>query len=221
MKKLSSPFDLIKKALSLFSKKENLLYLIQIYLPLIPFSIISVVQHYAPNSIINLNSFWVTPVAAVLQILYLLTYVFVAASGIVAVGKVVEGGTLSVKSAFGSGWKKYWVFLLFSVIFFLIEVLGFVLLIIPGVLFLVWFAFSRFIIIKSDLGIKEALVASRQLAKGRFWKLLGRLIVFGAFTAVLEIILSIIPFGIGSILTALAGGLFILPIYLLFKEVSA
>jgi len=156
-----------------------------------------------------------------LQILYLLTYVFVAASGIVAVGKVVEGGTLSVKSAFGSGWKKYWVFLLFSVIFFLIEVLGFVLLIIPGVLFLVWFAFSRFIIIKSDLGIKEALVASRQLAKGRFWKLLGRLIVFGAFTAVLEIILSIIPFGIGSILTALAGGLFILPIYLLFKEVSA
>jgi hypothetical protein len=58
------------------------------------------------------------------------------------------------------------------------------------------------------------------MVKGIFWKILGRLIVFGAFMILIEAILSVIPYGVGAIVTSLCGGLFMLPVYLLYKEIS-
>ena len=98
---------------------------------------------------------------------------------------------------------------------------GFVLLIVPGLLFVVWFAFAKFINLEKGSGIKESLAKSKELVKGIYWKILGRLIIFGLFVAFVEIILTAIPYGVGSVVSALLGGLFILPTYLLYKEVSA
>jgi hypothetical protein len=133
---------------------------------------------------------------------------------------MVEGIELSVRATFGSARKVYWAFLLLSIVLVLIYLLGFILLIVPGVLFVVWFAFSRFITIEKGLKFKESLSKSKEMVKGIFWKILGRLIVFGAFMILIEAILSVIPYGVGAIVTSLCGGLFMLPVYLLYKEIS-
>ena len=220
MQKLSPPFDLIKKAVSIFAKKENLYFLAKIYLPLLPFSILSVIQSYIPASVADANAAWFTLGSGVLQALSLLVGVFITASGIIALGKVVEGGELSVKKAFRSAWNIYWGFLLLSIVLTVAFLFGFTMLIVPGMLFVVWFAFSRFMMVEKKLGVKLSLLKSRQLVKGIYWKVLGRLIVFGAFTVVVQIILSVVPYGAGSVISSLCGGLYMLPLYLLYRELS-
>ena len=220
MKTLSSPFDLIKKAVNIFAKRENLIFLVKIYIPVAVLSAFSVIESYLPASIKNSNSIWLIIGVVLLQILFLFVGVFVTASGIIALGKVVDGGELSVKKTFKSGWKIYWIFLLLSIVLTLVYVFGFVLLIVPGVLFIVWFAFSRFIAIEKGLGVKPALLKSKELVKGIYWKILGRLLVFGAFAMVIQMILSGVPYGAGSIVSSLCGGLYMLPLYLLYKEIS-
>lgn len=218
--KLSSPFQLIKKSVDLFSRKENFLFFIQIYIPVAIFSVLSVAQSYLPDSFKNSNVALLTVVAAVLQLLYLLTSVLVAAAGIIAIGKIVEGSKSSVKEIFTTAKKSYWMFLLLSIILTVAYGLGFILLIVPGLLFVVWFAFSKFIMIEKGTGIKESLLKSKEMAKGSYWKILGRIVVFGLFMIIVEMALSIIPFGIGTVLASLCGALFILPTYLLYKEIS-
>lgn len=220
MKNLSSPFDLIKRSVNVFSKKENLVFLVKIYSPLAFFSLLSIIESYLPASIINQKSILLTIVIGLVQILYLFVSVFVTASGIIAVGNVVESKELLLKKTYESAWKVYWAFLLLSIVLFLAYLLGFILLIVPGVLFVVWFAFSRFIMVEENLGIKEVLLRSKSLVKGVYWKVLGRLIIFGVFAVVVEMILSVIPYGVGVIVNSLCGGLFLLPLYLLYKEVS-
>ena len=220
MHKLSPPFDLIKKAVNIFTKKENLSFLVKIYLPLLPFSILSAIQSYIPASIADVNDVWFTVGSGVLQIFSVLVGLFTTVSAIIALGKVTENGELSVKKTFRSAWKFYWMFLLLSAVLTLVYLFGFVLLIIPGLLFVVWFAFSRFLMIEKKLGVTQSLLKSRQLVKGIYWKILGRLIVFGAFTMVVQIILSVVPYGAGSVISSLCGGLYMLPLYLLYKELD-
>jgi hypothetical protein len=220
MKKLSLPFDLIKKAVNIFAKKENLLFLIQIYVPVAVFSAIFIAQSFLPASIRNSNSIWLVIGVGLVQILYYLTSVFITVSGIIALGKVVGGGELSLNKTYKTAWENYWVLLLLGIVLTVIYLLGFILLIIPGIIFIVWFAFSRFMAIEKGLGVKQALLKSKEIVKGIYWKILGRLVVFGAFTVVVQLVLSMIPYGAGSIVTSLCGGLFMLPPYLLYKELS-
>jgi hypothetical protein len=220
MQKLSPPFDLIKKAVNIFSKKENLVFLIKVYSPAAFFSALSIAQGYLFSSLVSSKSVWLVIVMTFIQILYLLTSVFVAGSGVVALGRVMESKELSVKKTFKSAWKIYWAFFLFSITLALIYFFGFIALIVPGLLFVVWFAFSRFLTIEKGFGIKQSLIKSKELTKGNYWKILGRLIVFGGFMILVGIILSVIPYGVGSVISSLCGGLFLLPVYLLYKEIS-
>ena len=78
MKKLSSPFQLIKKSVDIFSKKENFLFLIRIYIPVAVFSVLSVAQSNFPDSFKNSNVVLLTIVAAILQ---LCLWVWIYSSG--------------------------------------------------------------------------------------------------------------------------------------------
>lgn len=218
MKNLSAPFDLIKKSVKLFTEKKNLLFFLKVYLPILPFSITAIVQNYLPAWIRSSTNVWVTVAFSAIQVLYLLTLVFVGAAGIVAVIKVVKGESLSVKATFASARRIYLSFLLLSIVLGIIEGLGFVLLIVPGLLFITWFAFSKLVMVDSNSGLKLALLKSKAMVKGIFWKVLARLAVFFLFMLAVELVLDIIPFGLGSAVISLSGALFILPTYLLYKE---
>ena len=221
MKKLSSPFQQIKKSIDIFSKNENIIFLSKIYLPLVIFPISSIAFAYLPFFTKNSNSAWFLCLTIVIRIIYSIVSVFVTAATIISLAKVIEGKTLPVKVVFKNAWKKYWMFLLLNVVLSVSYIIGFVLLIVPGFLLIVLLIFSRFIMIEKGIGIKESLMKSKAMAKGYYWKILWRIIVFGIFTLLAEVILSAVPFGIGSVIYTLCGGLFVLPLYLLYKEFDA
>lgn len=218
MKELSKPFDLIRKSLTIFFEKNNFLFFLKLYLILLPFSIFSLFQKYLIDPTTSQpKNVWFNIIIVLVNLLFVLAYILVSASSVEAIRRVIEGGSFNIKDVLLVGWKKYWKVVLLGIILIFVVGLGFILLIIPGVMFMVWFNFSKFIIIEREVGVKEALTLSRNLVKGRFWKIFGRLIVFGIFIIVCQILLSIIPY-LGSVVTTLFGILFILPSYLLYKE---
>ncbi len=214
MKKLSSPVKLIKDAFKIFFEKKNLPYFVLVYLPIIPFQIFSYFQE-------SMKFIPPVGVTVLISFVYFVVYLLTMVAGISAVKRVTAKETLDVKKTFIFAWKNLWKFFLLMILVFLATFGGFVLLIIPGIIFAVWFSFSSFVFVDKGLGVKASMGKSRELVKGRFWAVLGRLFVFGLFSGFVGLVVSIIPLGIGAALVTLAGALFMLPSFLLYKELSS
>ena len=67
---------------------------------------------------------------------------------------------------------------------------GFILFIIPGIIFATYFSFSNYILVSENKKGKLALIESKRLVKGNWWQIFGRLLTVGIFAA----IISWIPF---------------------------
>jgi hypothetical protein len=104
-----------------------------------------------------------------------------------------------------------------SVVAFLYNLLvglGFVLLIIPGLVFLTWWALVVPVVVLERTGIGESFSRSRTLVRGRGWTVFGTLFMVGilmlvpifvVFTAVQSLMTS--PIAVGLVTGVLVGGL--------------
>lgn len=97
----------------------------------------------------------------------------------------------------------FWVTLLNT----LVVMVGFILFIIPGFIFLVWFLFAPYIFISESLNGKLALKRSRELVQGYWWAIFGRFLS----VTIIGIILSWSPV-VGSIISIF----FLTPFSLIF-----
>lgn len=59
----------------------------------------------------------------------------------------------------------------------IIKLVGFILLIVPGIIVSVWYAFAQIEVVLNDKRSLEALSTSRDLSRGRFWPVAWRLFV--------------------------------------------
>ena len=84
---------------------------------------------------------------------------------------------ISLKDEFSTALSLWPEVLLVSIIVGLIQLAGFVLLIIPGIIFSVWFGFALYFVIFEKAKIKESLVKSKALVRGRFWGVFLRILV--------------------------------------------
>lgn len=79
----------------------------------------------------------------------------------------------------------FWVALLTGVV----QIIGFLLLIVPGVLFSIWYAFAEMEVILEDKRGIAAMASSREITRGKFWAifvrlLVGTLVLLGVYLAV-------------------------------------
>ena len=73
--------------------------------------------------------------------------------------------------------RPFWKFLGASILLGLTIAIGFVLLIVPGIIFSLMFLFTTFIVIERELGPIEAMKESSRITRGHKWPLLGFVIV--------------------------------------------
>lgn len=92
--------------------------------------------------------------------------------------------------------------LLVALLQILVTVGGFILLIIPGILFFVWFSLSQFTVMLDGKRGFESLQTSKSMVKGRFW---GIVYLFFGGTVVIFFVYSICISVIISVITALQG----------------
>lgn len=231
MKNLSSPITFITKSIKIFFKKENFFYFLKIYGILLPFAVFLFYENKTLNfSSSDLSLSGVTaiftrygwPIGAVIlvNLAYFVVSFWINAAGIKAVANATAGGVLGIQNTLEFAWKKLWKFSLLSILVGLIVAFGFIVLIIPGVIFLVWFRFASFEFMTKEVGVGEAISGSKRLAKGHFWQIFWRIVAFAFFGIIVQVILSIIPMKLGSVIQPLFGALFILPYFLLYKELS-
>jgi hypothetical protein len=226
MKSLSSPIDLLKKAVEIFFKKENFVYFLKLMLIVLVVSFgVGLLATLPSGGLVLLtgqdpsqNPIWILPLLAGAIAMIILS-IWMQAVIYESVRKVFSKESLEIKITLKSGWAKTWKFFLVGLALMFIIVFGLLLLIIPGIIFAVWFSFSQFIMISEGLGVRASLAKSKGLVKGRFWPIFGRFIVFALVIGIFQILLSLVPF-VGGFTSLFFTPLFILPSYLLYQELS-
>lgn len=215
---LSSPIEIIKKSVNIFFDKKNITNFIKIYLPLLPFALFSIWQTSFVKTEVQLKDPKVVTMVALVNLVYLIVYLWVWVAGVIGISRIVNNESIDVKDVYKKSWKMFWKFSLLSFTLFLIEFGGILLLIVPALIFGIWYSLSKFLFIDKEYGIKESLIKSKELTRGNFWKLMGRYFVFALFSALFGMLVSILPYGLGGIITTIFGALFVLPYYLLYLE---
>jgi uncharacterized membrane protein len=118
-----------------------------------------------------------------------------------------------MKKSFKNILRFFGISLVLGLIFFF----GVLLLVVPGIIFGLWYSFVIFLVLDKNMKLKEAMRTSKALVKDKMMKVFGRLTVFSLFSFVASILVSIIPFA-GNIVLGLLSPLFLLPVYLLCKD---
>ncbi len=86
---------------------------------------------------------------------------------------------LSFKEVFKRSRSKIWVFLGASILAMLAVLGGFILLIVPGIIFALWYSLSSYVVVCEPTSAAGALRVSKAYVRGRSKMVLGRWVVMG------------------------------------------
>lgn len=190
----------------------TLLLMIPIVLLVAPFSGQNFVEKIGPATTIFVPTLALALVAAAWGLL-------INATVVVSVSRVVSGQSLEVGETIKVAWKSLGRYFLTSLLMGIIVAIGFVLLIIPGIVFWVWYSFALYFVVTQGLGPRDALKASKKLVRGHFWAVLGRLAGITVFFLILQTAVGYIRF-LGPIAVGLFSPYFVLAPYILFEELK-
>ncbi|MBM3247288.1 hypothetical protein FJZ17_01970 [Candidatus Pacearchaeota archaeon] len=88
--------------------------------------------------------------------------------------------------------KYYWKYFGFIIVLTIFLFLWALLLIIPAIIFAVYWIFAGVILLAENKGIRESLRASKALVKGKWWKVFGFFIIFSAIMLLINLVISIL-----------------------------
>jgi len=135
---------------------------------------------------------------------------------IAALVMAVADSSLGIREALEAGWKKLWAFLwLFSIIGYIVAG-GYLLFIVPGIIFTIWFIFSQYILATENIGGMNALLRSKAYVKDRWFDVCIRILVMWAISAGV----GMIPF-LGVLLALLITPFSMIYSYLIYEELKA
>jgi hypothetical protein len=121
---------------------------------------------------------------------------------------------IGVVEAYRRGWRKILSYWWVSFLAGFITVGGFFLLIVPGIIFAVWFSLAMFVLIAEDLKGMNALLKSREYVKGKWGSVFWRFFFIGILSTVIYLVvvfvLSLVPYG--EYAGQFAIGLFLTPL---------
>jgi len=128
---------------------------------------------------------------------------------------------IGAREAYRRGWRKILSFLWVGLLAGLAVLGGFLLLIVPGIIFAVWFSLTSFVLIAEDIKGVKALRKSKEYVKGRWGGVFWRFLFIGALSIILSQILALVfaflpsSFKVGII--QLITGLFLTPLVMTYS----
>jgi hypothetical protein len=144
------------------------------------------------GEVANLSELWIiiSPLAVILSayiLVYSLLYIILY-RGIIDISRKKK---FSFGEVFSLGTKKYGKTLGFYVVYFLFLVGLFLMLIIPGIIFSIYWALAIYVLIYEDKNIIDSLKVSFNLVRKRWWMTLAYVIVFSLITWIISFVISI------------------------------
>lgn len=190
METLLPTVDLIKKSFDVYLKKIWTLVGLVLFcftgiLALLPFGLIALLISWGPfsQSNFNINIILIDILLALIGIF--LAVLFGLWAQVATFFAVKEDG-LNFKKALAIAWPKIGPFFWVSLLAGFAVLGGFILFIIPGIIFSIWFCLSVFVFISEDLRGTAALKRSKQLVQGYWWPIFGRLFLIGILISLIS-----------------------------------
>jgi len=164
---LISISDIIKKGWELYTENFQK-FLVPIITLIIPYIILYLLQYYGQS--------WAVIFILIIFVLIIMVDLWLGILFIQMIDKIYKKQTFNLNNLYKEAFQKiasyFWVCILTS----LVILVGFILLIIPGIIFAIWFNFSPYINILEGKRGTMALKSSQELVKKRwgatFWRLL-------------------------------------------------
>jgi hypothetical protein len=164
----------------------------------------------APSILYSLAMFYTGPgyvlLYIVLFVLMILVSIWISIVLVLMIDKLSKGESVEINKLYETSFAKIPSYLLVAILTALAIFGGFILLIIPGIIFSIWFEFSAYINLlenKNNKGI-AALKSSKELVSGRWWGVLIRLIVPALAVYLIIIVVMVV---LAIIVPILAGSL--------------
>jgi len=82
----------------------------------------------------------------------------------------LAGGQLSTTEALGKAYRRFWSLLAATILVGLIVVLGTIALVVPGIIFLTWYAYTIPAVMLEDKGAWEGMSASKAFGRDKKWR---------------------------------------------------
>jgi len=101
---------------------------------------------------------------------------------------------IGIRESFAKARPKILSYWWISILVGLITMLGFILLIVPGIIFSVWFSLAVYVLVSEEKKGMKALLRSKELVKGYWWKIFWRLLVLSFVVFLIAYIAGFIPF---------------------------
>ncbi len=169
-------------------------------LPLIVFGILSLVflgelQNSSVGSLITLvgSPFFIT-FAIISTIVTAVLYFFMTISFIYISIFKNESTKMKFRQAIRGGAHYFWTYVGLSLLLIVCLIPLYLLLIIPGIIFSIYWAFAGFVLLRENIGPWESMKRSKRIVKGRWWKVFGNLFILGIILWVISLIFSIPDF---------------------------
>ncbi len=217
---MKTPIEYIKEAWAIYTKKENFVFFAKIMAVLVILSTtigfvsnyfypVDYIKNIDYSDYIRVGGYVLISIMAFLLSIWSdsTTYMAIFNMGV------------DEKTIFRLGYKNMWRLFLIFLVNGLIIFVGLILLVIPAIIFGIWYSFSVYLVLDKNMGIRESLKVSKQMVKGKFWKVLGWNIVFGLVGFLASILLVLIPYA-GPLIISFIAPLFILPSVLLYRDLS-
>ncbi len=125
-----------------------------------------------------------------------------------------RGQKIGIIDSFRKTWTKLLSYIWISILVGLCLLGGTILLIIPGIIFFVWFSFSTYVLVAEDIKRKQALARSKMLVKGHWWKVFWILIIFNTVEYIILYFSGFTPV-VGGVLPSIFG-ILIIPFLVIF-----
>ncbi len=175
MQKLISVEDLFKKAFEIYT--NNFWGFTKLVLISIAASLVAVLAW--AGIFVGMLSHNISLILVFVLIFLILLLVAIAINFIVQISLLyaIEEKDLTIRQYFSKARPVVGSYALVLILQGLVVLGGFILFIIPGVIFSIWFAFSGYIMIFEGKKGVEALKASKALVAGYWWAIFGRLLL--------------------------------------------
>ncbi len=114
----------------------------------------------------------------------------------------LKGEQFSMTDALGRAYHKFWTLLVAGILVGLIVVLGLIALVVPGLIFAAWYAYTVPVIMLEDKGALDGMSASKTFGRNKKWSTFSMLLIIAVFNIaalVVETIFTLFSPLIGSL----------------------
>jgi len=175
--------------------KENFWTIFKIFLlfSLIPLIIVRVVSllSNAPEKTSFFDLVSLFSIVGILGLILIVSYFIMTLSYLYLSLYKKQNASMNLGQAVKGGLKYFWKYLGLSLLVVILLIPLFILLIIPGLIFSIYWVFSGYVLMGENTGIWESMKRSKLIVKGRWWTVLGYSILLALVMGLISIPLGI------------------------------